>query len=222
MRNAKLTTGLAMALLVSTLGLQGCVATLLNLPTPEEKKALLESHIQPSSRIAVVTMQLGTYRLPRNGFGPPLGDAAARVVEDVLGVESLVLDQSANGEWAKELDRIAREGGGLSGESHADYFRSRGFDAWLVVSTTGTGGISAGKGGNASWVYNPGTRLYTVNGTMPRKLLYWSAKRHTARCEIQGRLIFNYKKKFEILFPEDCANRVMNGLQNELTATLAL
>jgi len=199
---------------VALAGLQGCAAAF-GLPSIAEQSAAIKANITPETRIAIGTSaSLGSNEVDRLGLAPYVVELIAEVTRDKLGAEVVALDQSEEGEWAQALKE----------RKEAEFVRSRGFDAYVevVFGESGWGGV-LGSAVNVfgEWQYQPGFWIYTVREPGERDMIKYTHRNSTMSCEVEGRKIFNYGNSYELVQPEQCAQRMADIYRKELIVTLA-
>lgn len=207
--------GLRVALLgVVLVVLQGCAAAF-GLPSIAEQSAAIKANITPTSRVAVGTSaSLGSKGVDRLGLAPYVVELIAEITRDKLGAEVVALDQSVDGEWAKALKE----------QNEAEFIRSRGYDAYVevVFGESGWGGV-LGSATNiyGEWQYEPGFWIFTVKEPGERKMIKYTHHNSKMSCEVEGRKLLNYGNKYELIKPEQCAQRMADIYRKELIVTLA-
>ena len=129
--------------------LAGCGSRPL-LPTVEEEAVLIaNANLDRSTHFAVVTRERFASRdVADTPIAQPLVKEIAEITEELLDIQATALDQSRNGEWARELVESWDEAGFFETIDHIDFFAERGFDGYIVAmpaSTGQTGGFMLGQ-----------------------------------------------------------------------------
>ena len=103
-------------------------------PSLEEDTALIAAAgLDATQRYAVVSNGgFASREVANPDFAQPVVDEIATITGELLGVEAIGLDQSPDGDWAREMKESWDEAGFFEVIDHFDFFESRGFDGYVI------------------------------------------------------------------------------------------
>ena len=100
----------------------------------QQAAALQAAELSPSIRYAVAVRDTGLHTKPRYPIGDEIASRIAALVSRELGIDAVALSSTDGTPWSDELARANDATGIISTSNNRDFFRSSGFDGYVLIS----------------------------------------------------------------------------------------